>query len=386
MPFRVPTRLTLEPGCLAQLGAAAADSGGRRWMLVLDAGLAGTPWPERARKLLLAAGAQAAVFDQVEPNPRDSTVEALAEELRRQGSDGVVGLGGGSVLDAAKAAAMLARNGGRLADFEGRDRYRERPLPMIAVPSTCGTGSEVTWVSVVTVPERRAKISVKGETMFPAVALVDADLLATLPPHLVAWTGLDALTHALEATTGRRSNPASAALAERAIALLCRWLRRAAADVAGDREAREAVAAAATLAGLAFGNADVAAVHCLSETLGGLYDVPHGLANAVLLVPVLASHGAAVEERLAGLAPAVLGPEARMGGAAEGRRAAAEGVLAALERLVADLGVPSFGSLGIPREDDPEIARRAVANGSNPSNPRPMGEAEYRQILARLRG
>jgi alcohol dehydrogenase len=386
MPFRVPTRLTLEPGCLARLGEAAVACGGRRWMVVVDPGLAATPWPERARAHLEAAGVEASLFDRVEANPRDTTVERLAEAMREAASEGVVGLGGGSVLDAAKAAAMVATNGGRLRDYEGRNRYREHPLPMIAVPTTCGTGSEVTWVSVVTVPEARAKVSVKGETMFPAVALVDADLVASLPAHLVAWTALDALTHALEATTGRLANPASDALAERAITLVCRFLPRAVADVAGDREAREAVVVAATLAGLAFGNADVAAVHCLSETLGGLYDLPHGLANAVLLVPVLGSHGEAVAPRLAALAHAVLGAGAGGGGAGRDPRQETARVLAALAELVGSLGLPPFSSFGIPAADFPEIARRAVANNSNPSNPRPMGEAEYLGILAGLAG
>lgn len=382
MPFRVPTRLTLEPGCLARLGEAARSCGASRWLLAVDPGLAATPWPERALGHLRAAGIEASIFDRIEPNPREATVERLADAMRAHGSEGVVGLGGGSVLDAAKAAAMLAANGGRLTDYEGRNRYRERPLPMIAVPTTCGTGSEVTWVSVVTVPERRAKISVKGETMFPAVALVDADLLATLPARLVAWTALDALTHALEAATGRLANPVSDALAARAIALVFGYLRRAAHDVAGDREAREAVAASSTLAGLAFGSADVAAVHCLSETLGGLYDHPHGLLNAMLLAPVLRSHGEAVARPLAALAPALGGGGAPAGDGGGGEAAAR--VLDGIDGLVAELGVPSFASLGVPGDDFPEIARRSVANNSNGSNPRAMGEAEYLEILAGL--
>ncbi len=376
--FRVPTRVQVESGCLER-APELARSFGRRALLAQDRGLESTPWPERLLEGLEAAGLEVEVFDEVEPNPRSATVERLATRLRKTRSEVVIGLGGGSVLDAAKAASMLATNVGSCVAYEGRNRFAERPLPFIAVPTTCGTGSEVTWVSVITVPERRAKISVKGEGMFPRYALVDADLLSTLPANLVAWTALDALTHALEATTGACANPASDALAERAIELLFRYLRRAARDVAGDAEAREGVMAASTLAGLAFGNADVAAVHCLSETLGGLYDVPHGLANAVLLAPVLRAHGASVEARLAGLVRVVAGD-----GTGAGPVAAAARVLDALDELAADLGTPAFGSLGVPEQDFPEIARRAVANGSNASNPRPMGEREYLELLERL--
>ncbi len=382
--FRLPTRIVFETGCLTQVGEAAAGlgAGGGRAALVLDAGLAATPWPERAAVALAEAGLACDRFSGIENNPRAATIEALAEEMRRVGTTVVVGLGGGSVLDAAKAAAMLATNGGRCEDYEGPERFSLRPLPFIAVPTTCGTGSEVTWVSVITVPQRAAKISVKGAGMFPAVALVDADLLATLPSHLVAWTGLDALTHALEAVTGKPANPASDALATAASARLFTSLRRAARDVAGDALARQEVMTASTLAGMAFGNSDVGAVHCLSETLGGLFDVHHGLANAVLLAPVLAAHGGAVEDALARLAPAVLGQD--LAGRSPAARAAR--LLAEVQALVRDLGVPAFSTLGIPRESHPEIARRAVKNGSNASNPRRMAEAEYLEILAALEG
>jgi alcohol dehydrogenase len=266
---------------------------------------------------------------------------------------------------------MVIPNGGAAAGYEGRDRYTEKPLPFLAVPTTCGTGSEVTWVSVLTVEERQAKISVKGETMFPDWAIVDADLLRTLPGRLVAWTGADALTHALEAATCRLANPVSDALAEKAISLVLKYLRRAAADISGDAEAREAVMRASTLAGLAFGNADVAAVHCLSETLGGRWNLPHGLANAVLLLPVLRYNLAACEEKLASL-DAVL---------PSGSGKGAEGVLAAIGSLVRDLGIPQFRDLGIPEDTYPWIAERAAQNGSNGSNAREMGVGEYLELL-----
>jgi alcohol dehydrogenase len=367
-PFRIPTRVLIAPGCLGQLPEIVAGYAPDKVMMVTDPGIEETGIPEQVWQGLVAREVEAVTFDDVEPNPRAATVDRLAQWGREEGVTLVLGIGGGSVLDAAKAAAMVIPNGGTAESYEGRNRFTEAPLPFIAVPTTCGTGSEVTWVSVLTVEERQAKISVKGDGMFPDWAVVDADLIRTLPGRLVAWTGVDALTHAVEAATCRLANPVSDALAEKAISLLFRYLRRAVADVAGDAEAREAVMRASTLAGLAFGNADVAAVHCLSETLGGRWNVPHGLANAVLLAPVTRYNFAACKDKLATL-DATLPP------------GSAESFLPALDDLLRDLNIPHFRDLGIAAGDYPWIAERAAQNGSNPSNPREMGAAEYLEVL-----
>ena len=352
-------------------------------MFVTDAGLCGTQWFDVFSALLREADVVVDVFDEVEPNPRTRTAARAAAMARSRGVDGVVGVGGGSVLDAAKAVAMLVRNPGReVAEFAGRERFDARPVPFVAVPTTCGTGSEVTWVSVLTDEVNATKISIKGEAMFPTQALVDADVIATLPPHLIAWTGLDALTHAVEATIGRAANPVSDALAESAIRGLFTYLPRCVADPHTDRLAREAVMRASTIAGLAFGNADVGAVHCLSESLGGMYDVAHGLANAILLAPVLRDHGESVRPRLAALSKLVP-DELRQSVRAEDDA----GVFVdAVDSLVRMLDIPAFQSLGVPAADYPRLAAAAEANGSNPSNPRPtvMVAADYLEIVRRL--
>jgi alcohol dehydrogenase len=370
-PFRVPTRVLIAPGCLGQLAEIVAGYAPDKVLLVTDPGIEETGAPERVWQELAAREIEAITFDDVEPNPRAATVDRLAQWGREEGVSLVVGIGGGSVLDAAKAAAMVIPNGGTAESYEGRERFTENPLPFIAVPTTCGTGSEVTWVSVLTVEERQAKISVKGERMFPDWAVVDADLLVSLPSRLVAWTGVDALTHAVEAATCRLANPVSDALAEKAISLLFRYLRRAVADIAGDAEAREGVMRASTLAGLAFGNADVAAVHCLSETLGGRWNIPHGLANAVLLASVTRYNFDACAGKLATL-DATLPP------------GCTEGFLPALDDLLRDLNIPHFRDLGIPADTYPWIAERAAQNGSNSSNARGMGAEQYLEILSGL--
>ena len=378
--YRMPTRVHIAPGCRARLPEVATSLDLEGVLVVVDPGLQATPWPEAVQELLKAGGVRVELFDAVEPNPRTTTAAHIAAGLRDANLGGVVALGGGSVLDAAKAGAMLATNPGSAEDFEGPNRYANPPLPMIAVPTTCGTGSEVTWVSVLSHEPSRRKISVKGESMFPNQALIDADLIATLPRSLISWTGLDALTHAVEATTCTAANPVSDALAEKAIVLLFHYLERAVAGIEEDDEAREAVMRASTVAGLAFGNADVAGVHCLSESIGGMFDVPHGLANAILLSPVLRYHRAHVEDRLAAL-------EALVDPAGDPRVPAAWRAGSFLDRidgLTARLETPSFSSFDIPTSDYEGIAELAVRNGSNGSNPQPMAEADYVKILSGL--
>lgn len=377
--WRMPTHVNIADGARHTLPEVLQGLDARRVLLVIDPGLAKTPWPEEIVQLLTRSHIQSVRFERLEANPRTATAERAADLARAERAGAVVGLGGGSALDTAKAAAMLATNRGRATDFAGKNRFSSPPLPFVALPTTCGTGSEVTWVSVLSDPAARTKISLKGEAMFPAQALVDPDLLATLPPPLVAATGADALTHALEATTCRLANAVSDALAEQAVALLFRHLPRAVADIGGDDEARFAVARASTLAGLAFGNADVASVHCLSESLGGLFDVPHGLANAVLLRALLTYNRPLIDSRLAALGAVV-------GAASEDDADAADRFLAALGDLLDAIGIPGFAALEIPRSGFDEAARRAESNGSNPSNARAMTADDYRRLLDQLAG
>ena len=377
--YRMPTRVHIAPGALIRVPEVARALDLRSVLLVIDPGLQeATDWPQQLSRALADTGIHCQVFDAVEPNPRTSTAMNAADAVRQESLDGVVALGGGSAIDAAKAAAMLATNELRVEQYEGKNRYANAPKPFIAIPTTCGTGSEVTWVSVLTNDTTHIKISVKGESMFPDQAIVDADLLRTLPAELVAWTGLDAATHALECLTCTAANPVSDALATRATTLIFNYLERAVADIDGDDEAREAMARASTLAGLAFGNADVAAVHCLSEAIGGLYDAPHGLTNAVLLAPILRTHQRYVTPQLARLHDAIFP------GSEDSTKDRAERFMVELEGLCSRLGVPAFPSLGVQAEDHAKLAEWAVRNGSNRSNPRPMSPASYREILTNL--
>ncbi len=373
--FRAPTATSISAGCSLQAADVLLAHGIKRVLVVTDQGVRATGAFAGFAKGLGSSSLEVVIDDGVESNPRIATAQRLGERAREGGFEGIVGIGGGSVLDAAKAGAMLATNPGPAAAFVGKNLFTKPPLPFIALPTTCGTGSEVTWVSVLSDPDREVKVSIKGDGMFPNAALVDPDLLAELPAHLIATTGLDALTHAIEAVTVSCRNPVSDALGTAAIGLLLDWLPRAVQE--REASALFQVARASTLAGMAFGNSDVGAVHCLSESIGGLHDLPHGLLNAALLIPVFEAHGEAVVEPLAAV-QRVLEP----GNEAAPHELAAR-LLGTIRDLARTIGIPRFSQLAVPRADYDRLAELAVQNGSNDSNPRPMRAAEYRRILDR---
>ncbi|MFK7847445.1 MAG: iron-containing alcohol dehydrogenase family protein [Rhodothermales bacterium] len=379
MSFRLPTQVTIASGCIRRIAEVVATFSCRRILLVIDEGLRITAWPDVILGALEDTGLEVHVEDQIEQNPRHSTIDEIAGKARGLEIELVIGLGGGSVLDAAKAVAMLLRNPGSCVQYEGKNLFENGSVPFIAVPTTCGTGSEVTWVSVISHPAELRKLSVKGDAMFPDVALVDPDVLTTLPDRLIAYTGMDALTHALEAYTVVCHNPVSDALAEKAIALLFQYLPRVVID-REDEEARFEVMRASTLAGMAFGNADVGGVHCLSETIGGIWDVPHGLANAILLVPVMRYHQPVIQKRLAALARCLDLVEAE--DAAVG--VLSDAMINRIQELVNELDIPAFSSLGINEEEYHRIAAGAVENNSNSSNPQLMDAPAYLEILMGL--
>lgn len=356
----------MQPGCLAELPDFLAQRFPGRLLIVSDAGVSGTAWfqplQERLPEAMMEAG--------VEANPRTSTVDAMTARARERGIDVVLGVGGGSVLDAAKAVAMLLRNDGAVASFAGKNRFSNPSAPFIAVPTTCGTGSEVTWVSVLTDPEAKEKISIKGEGMFPRAAFVDAEVIASLPPPLIAATGMDALTHALEAFLARGANPASDALALQAIRSLIQHLGPCVREPSRP-ESRARVMHASTLAGMAFGNADVGAVHCLSEGIGGLLDHPHGLLNTLLLVPVLRYQMPDIRDRMREVSGFLGAPMP-------------ETLLDRLEAMIHGFPLGSWADLGVNPDLFADIARRAEANGSNPSNRRNMTARDYHIILESL--
>ena len=373
MKYHMPTAIIFGPGSLSELGGAIQDRlRSSRPLLVTDRGVVKAGIAEK----LISQLPETPTFDEVEQNPRHTTVDRGGEIARELKPDLIIGLGGGSVLDAAKAIALLATNPGRIEDYEGREKYKTAPLPVLAIPTTCGTGSEVTWVAVITHTGRQFKMSIKGPQMYPAVALVDPDLLMTLPPHLIASTGLDALTHAVEAFTVKPASVITDALALESLRLIFRSLPEAYQDIRNNAESRESLMLGSLLAGLAFGNSDVGAVHCLAESVGSLYDTPHGVANAVFLPYVMEFNFEAAKAKYAAIA-AVAGIETKTKDEAAGR------LIEKIKQLSRDLSIPDFRELRIPENDFPLIAQKSFENNSNPSNPREATAADYLDILRR---
>ncbi len=278
-------------------------------LVVMDPFLARGPLKIRIFNDLKTKGLTPLLFDQIEPEPSPASAEAGARLAKRKACSLVIGIGGGSTMDTAKAAAMLALNKGRVSDYVGLDLVPNPGLPTILVPTSAGTGSEVTFTAVFTNRATKTKGGINSRFLYPTVALLDPELTLSLPPQATAQTGMDALTHAMEAYTSNKANPLSDMVAEKAITLFGQFLKKAVKN-GQDLEAREGMLLGSLLAGMALANAGVGAVHAMAYPLGALFNITHGLANAVLLPYVLEFNRVACPERFARMEYLLGGSEA----------------------------------------------------------------------------
>lgn len=371
MNFHMPAKIVFGSGVIETLKSILENElKAKNAFIITDKGIVNSGILDT----VLKQTEKAEVFDEIEANPKSDTINKAGEIAGRLNPDIIIGLGGGSPLDAAKSIALLAANEGDICQYEGRRKYTNAPLPVLAIPTTCGTGSEVTWVSVITDVKRKFKMGIKGPEMYPAVALVDPDLLNTLPKHLIAATGLDALTHAVEAYTVKPATPFTDPCALRAIKLIAGSIRKAYENISGNSQARSEIMLGSTIAGIAFGNSDVGAVHCLSESIGALFDVPHGVANSVFLPYVMKFNLSHCTERFADIAKLfeIDDPD---------NLVASEKLIEEIKNLSRYLNIPSFRELGIGEEYFQKIAEYSYQNNSNPSNPREAGADDYLNIL-----
>jgi alcohol dehydrogenase class IV len=380
-----PRLMRIGGGAVAQAAEVLATLGLRRPMVVTDPFMVSSGLVRKLLDPLAAAGVAAPVFGDTVPDPTDTVVEAGVAALRTAGEiDCLIGFGGGSPIDTAKAIAILAAGGGRMRDWKVPRAADLAALPIVAVPTTAGTGSEVTRFTVITDTGRDEKMLIAGLAALPLAALVDYELTYSVPPRTTADTGIDSLTHALEAYVSKRANPYSDTMARRAMALIARNLRTAYAEPA-NATAREAMMLGATLAGLAFSNSSVALVHGMSRPIGAHFHVAHGLSNAMLLPAVTAFSLPAALPRYAEAARA-------MGVAHEdeGDQAAAARLVEELRALNRDLAVPTPRSYGLDearwRAMLPTMAEQALASGSPANNPRVPSKEEilalYEQVWA----
>ncbi len=353
--FETCPRIICEQGGAERLGEIARGLGISSLFLVTDAGLVKANLIDGALAALKAAGIATRVFDEVLADPPETSVQAAVAAAQASGADGVVGFGGGSSMDTAKLVALLARTPQELPSIYGIGLARGPRLPLIQVPTTAGTGSEVTPISILTTPSHEKK-GVVSPLLYPDVALLDSRLTLRLPPPVTAMTGVDAMVHAIEAYTTRlKKNPLSDALAVKALQLLYANLLPAVSD-GSDAGVREQMLLGSLFAGMAFANAPVGAVHALAYPLGGHYHLPHGLTNSLVLGPVLEFNLGAAAPLYAELGRALL-PELA---ATPDEAAAAAFVRAIRARVAAMPYAQRLRDAGVKPDDLPMLARDAM--------------------------
>jgi choline dehydrogenase len=368
-----PTQLVHGPGALSRLADVVACLGVRRPLLVTDEGVLAAGIAGR----VLDALGNPVVFADVRPNPDVELVDEAAALYAAEGCDGLIALGGGSPMDVAKAVGVVAEHGGSIAQYEwGHDPIERRIPPVVTVPTTSGTGSEVTLWAVITDRERRIKFNVGGTPLIAAhAAVIDPELTVGMPPAITAATGMDALAHAVECYTCDYHQFFNDAVALQAVELVAAWLERAVAD-GSDLDARTGMAYAATLGGLAYGTESAGAAHAMSQSAGGVHDCSHGALTARLLGPVSEFNAPASPERYARLARGLGADVAGL----DPLEAALAGVRE-LDRLTDAVGIPTLPALGFSPDEVPMLARIAFEDPQTVGNPRAItGPADYEEI------
>lgn len=377
----VPPIMEIGGGAVARIGMVLQRLGVKRPLIVTDPFMRDSFHVGHLLTPMRKAGLTADIFADTVPDPTTDVVERGARRLIDGAYDGLVALGGGSPIDTAKAMAVLAANGGRMRDYKVPNPIPKPGLPVIAIPTTAGTGSEVTRFTVITDTASEEKMLIAGPALVPSAAIVDFELTLSCPSRLTADTGIDALTHAIEAYVSVKANPFTDSVGLAAMGRIAPHIRTACTDP-GNRVARENMMLGATLAGMAFSNASVALVHGMSRPIGAFFHVPHGLSNAMLL-PVLTEWSLpAAPARYADCARAIGAATADQDDATAG-----QALVSALRQLNADLKVPSPKAYGIDpvrwQRLLPTMAEQALSSGSPGNNPRVPTVAEmvalYRQ-------
>ncbi len=376
--FRIPPLVIVGDNACSHVGKEGRRIGGKKALVVTDRNLTGVEFLLKIQALLRSEKIPYEIFDEVITEPTVDYVENGLDIYRKKGCDFVIGLGGGSPIDTAKAISVMAANCGSIQDYMGLDKIPNPGVPLIAIPTTAGTGSEATIFAIITDIRKNVKMLIGSPFLLPRVAIVDPLLLVSCPPQLTAATGIDALTHAIEAYTSLKTQPMSDVFALSAIRLLSENLRQAWAN--GDNlEARTLTMLGSFQAGVAFSNSSVALVHGMARPMGAYFHIPHGLSNAVLLAPVVefniignprkyADIARVMEERIEGLT------------VIEGARRA----LNAVRQIILDIKIPSLSALGVTREKLEKVVDRmaedAIASGSPNNNPRKASREEIIEL------
>jgi alcohol dehydrogenase len=372
--FFIPCTTLIGPGCASETGTRAKSLGAKKALIVTDAGLHKMGVSNVIAGYIREAGLEAVIFPGAEPNPTDLNVDAGVTLYQREKCDFIVSLGGGSSHDCAKGIGLVTAGGGHIRDYEGVDKSTVPMTPLISINTTAGTAAEMTRFCIITNSSNHVKMAIVDWRCTPLIAIDDPRLMVGMPPALTAATGMDALTHAVEAFVSTAATPITDACAEKAIALIGEWLPKAVAN--GDSmEARVAMCYAQYLAGMAFNNASLGYVHAMAHQLGGFYNLPHGVCNAVLLPHVSEFNLIAATERFARIAT-LLGVNT----VGLSTNDAARTAVTAIRQLSASVGIPSgLSALGVKAEDHEVMAHNAQKDACMLTNPR---KATLAQVIA----
>lgn len=374
--YFIPTVNLMGAGCASQVGTQVRSIGGTKVLVVTDKPLMALGITQKIMNYLADENVEAVLFDGVMPNPTVKNVNDGLVLYQNENCDAIVAVGGGSPIDCAKGIGLLASNGGVINDYEGLDMSEHAMPPFVAVNTTAGTASEMTRFTIITDTERHIKMAIVDWHVTPNVSINDPEFMATMPASLTAATGMDALTHAIEAYVSTGATPVTDSAALMAIELISKYLRPAVAN--GDNmKARDKMAYAQFMAGMAFNNASLGYVHAMAHQLGGLYDLPHGVCNAVLLPHVESFNSIANPQLFANIAMA-------MGENVNGLTTmeAADLAMHSIISLSRDIGIPSgLEELGVREVDLPVLAENALKDACSLTNPRKATKEEIIQIF-----
>ncbi|MGU9122329.1 L-threonine dehydrogenase [Clostridium perfringens] len=363
--FFMPAISLMGADCLKDAGDQVGELGFKKALIVTDKVLGQIGIVKKVTDVLDNKDIEYAIYDETKPNPTVKNVNDGLELLKEKECDFVISLGGGSAHDCAKGIALLATNGGEIKDYEGVDKSKKPQLPMVGINTTAGTGSEMTLFAIITDEERHIKMALVDKHLTPIIAVNDPMLMLAMPKSLTAATGMDALTHAVEAYVSTAATPITDACAEKAIELISNYLVNA-VENGQDVEARDMMAYAEYLAGMAFNNASLGYVHAMAHQLGGFYNLPHGVCNAILLPHVQEYNKATSASRLAKIAKI-------MGGNIEGLtdEQGADLCIDMIKSLSQTIGIPEgLGVLGVKESDFETLATNALNDACSLTNPR----------------
>ncbi|MCX5819823.1 MAG: iron-containing alcohol dehydrogenase [Deltaproteobacteria bacterium] len=363
--FTMATEIVYGIGTSKKIGSIAAGRGAKKAFIVSDQGVKQAGLLEPIQKSLQEKGIETALFDDVEQSSSVQSVDRGAEMVRTNGFDMIVGIGGGSALDTAKAMGAVAANGGICSDYAGANKIKLPPVPVIALPTTSGTSAEVTDVAVIADRAKHARIGVRSPLVVPAIAIVDPLLTLSMPAHVTAATGMDALTHAIESYTNTITAEPTELMALEAISMIGKYLRGAVAN-GNNIQARERMSMACVLTGIAFRNTRLGALHAITGPFCGYYEVAHGVANAVILPHVMKFNMLGDLEKFAKIAQALGMKTENMS-----CREAALSSIDAVQNLLADVGLPAtFKDMNLDKGLLPQIAAEAAKSANLTINPR----------------